>query len=279
MKSYLKLFSPAKVNLFFKVLFKRQDGYHEIASLYQAINLGDTLFIRISDKDKFRCDNFNLEFNSTNLIFKAYDSFKQKTKKSFCVDIVLDKKVPVQAGLGGGSSDAATTLFGLNHLIGCPLSNDEMINLCKSIGSDVAFFFSSGSALCSGRGEIFKDLPYKKIQFYLAVPSFGVSTALVYKNVDLSLLQPSDIEKSIRSFYDGDLFFFNDLESAAFSLEPRLLKVKVSLEKMGFEKVVMTGSGSAFMCFGKIKNPSLPEVRFFKTENILKNFDSWFLCP
>jgi 4-diphosphocytidyl-2-C-methyl-D-erythritol kinase len=276
MKSYLELFSPAKVNLFFKVLFKRNDGYHEIASLFQAINLGDSFSIKLSKKDKFRCDNFALGFDNSNLIFRAIESFKRKTNLSFYVDIILDKKIPVQAGLGGGSGNAATALFGINELLSRPLSYDQLIDLGKEIGSDVTFFFSSGAAFCSGRGEIFKDVPSKKISLYLALPNFGVSTVSVYKNVDVKMLDNVDLEKSMESFYKGDFLFFNDLEIAAFSVEPRLLDIKYRLKKLGFDKVVMTGSGSAFMCFGEVENLPAGDIRFFKIENIQRNSNSWY---
>ena len=276
MKDYFNFFSPAKVNLFFKVLFKRKDGYHEIASLYQAINLGDLLSIKLSNEDHFRCDNLKLGFDETNLIYKAIESFKRKTKLLFNVDIILDKKIPIQAGLGGGSSNAATALYAVNELLGKPLSSGQLIELGKEIGSDVSFFFSTGSAFCTGRGEIFVDCPYKKISFYLAVPPFGVSTIFVYKNVDVKLLPNTDPDQSLKSFYNGDYQFFNDLEIGAFSAEPRLLDVKNRLEMMGFDNVVMTGSGSCFMCFGEVENLPHGDIRFFKIENILNNSNSWY---
>ena len=276
MKSYLNFSSPAKVNLFFKVLFKRQDGYHEIASLYQTINLVDVLSIKLSKENSFKCDNLNLAFDDSNLIYKAIELFKKYTKIKFNVDIILDKRIPVQAGLGGGSSNAATALFAVNELLGNPLSSSQLIDLGKEIGSDVSFFFSTGSAFCSGRGEIFKDLPYKKINFYLAVPSFGVSTISVYKNVDVKSLKNSDINGTLQSFYDEKFLFFNDLEVPAFFVEPRLIEVKRRLQKIGFDSVVMTGSGSCFMCFGDVEDPSSENIRFFKVENIRKDSSSWY---
>jgi 4-diphosphocytidyl-2-C-methyl-D-erythritol kinase len=277
LKNNIKLFSPAKINLFFKVLSKRKDGYHEIASLYQAINLGDIFQIRLSNEDKFTCEGLALNFDDSNLIYNALQAYRKAVDKSFCVEIALKKNIPVQAGLGGGSSNAATTLFGLNKLLGDLLPLDELITIGKKISSDVCFFFSSGSAFCTGRGEIFDEIPYKNISLYLAFPSFGVSTPKVYQNLNLNLLKTTDYKRVLDLFEKGDyLQLFNDLETAAFTIEPRLSLIKRRLEAMGFDKVVMTGSGSCFLCFGTRFKIEREDIRFYKIENIQRNSNSWY---
>ncbi|MES2198630.1 MAG: hypothetical protein V4489_00475, partial [Chlamydiota bacterium] len=114
----LSFLSPAKINVFFKVLRKREDGFHEISSLYQAITLFDTLQIRLSAKDEFTCSDPSLSLDHTNLVNKALNLFRKKTGSSDQFSIHLDKKIPMQAGLGGGSSNAATALWAFSKLLG-----------------------------------------------------------------------------------------------------------------------------------------------------------------
>lgn len=277
MKKYLTFFSPAKVNFFFKVLHKRDDGYHEIASIYQAINLGDIFDIRLSKRDVFRCNDPDLSFDSSNLIYKALELFRKKTALSFQVDIILKKNIPKKAGLGGGSSNAATILFAINELLNRPLSEEDLIELGKEIGSDVCFFFSSGSAYCTGRGEIFENIPLEKREMFIAFPSFGLSTPEVFKNLELSKIEKRDLQEVLTSFLKGNFQFFNDLESSAFSIEKKMNSFKTDLLEMGFKEVVMTGSGSAFICFGKpSKDLKKKEISLYQVESIQRNSPSWY---
>jgi 4-diphosphocytidyl-2-C-methyl-D-erythritol kinase len=250
--SSLKLFSPAKLNLFFRVLSKRADGYHEVASLYQAIDFFDLISLELSGEDSFTCSDRSLESQPNNSILRALFLFRQKTHLSFSVKIHLEKKIPMQAGLGGGSSNAATTLWGLNELCGKVLEERELCSLAKEIGSDVSFFFSKGSAYCTGRGENICNvsLPFP-FAATLATPSFGMITPVVYRSVHLPLLSQENPENLLKSFWKDSPSYYNDLEIAAFSIEPRLLEVKRHLLEIGFEQVVMTGSGSSFFCLGK----------------------------
>lgn len=152
------LFSPAKINLFFRVLKKRDDGYHEIASLYQAIDLGDTLNITLNECDELSCSDPSLQTDESNLVLKAAALFRKKTALALYIKVHLHKQIPIQAGLGGGSSNAATTLWALNKLANCPASFQDLALWSCELGSDVAFFFSKGAAYCTGRGELFSSL-------------------------------------------------------------------------------------------------------------------------
>ena len=173
-------FSPSKLNLFFLIIDKRPDGYHQISSLLQAIDLGDTLHIDLAADDEMRCSDARLPTDRRNLVIKARDLFRAKLaekreKSDFCAHIFLDKKVPMEAGLGGGSSNAATTLWALNHLLKSPFTDDELAQMGSEIGSDIPFFFSSGSALCSGRGEIVRPPGFivPKEQVTIVKPDFA----------------------------------------------------------------------------------------------------------
>lgn len=263
--------SPAKLNLFFRVLFKRPDGYHEIASLFQAIDLFDRLFFSFSERDQLSCTEAAIPCDSSNLVAKALALFRAKVPTP-PLSIHIEKKIPIQAGLGGGSSNAATTLWALNELMGCPLHLEELKHLGAQIGSDIAFFFSEGTAYCTGRGEILApfQLP-SSLQGTLAKPLFGLSTPLVYKQTCPQAFQPRDPVEALRAYP----CFFNDLEIPAFQLEPRLLSLREELRK-SFAEVVMTGSGTAFFCLKGEPCP-IPGVTYFPFRAIQRqSLRSWY---
>jgi 4-diphosphocytidyl-2-C-methyl-D-erythritol kinase len=272
---FLTFFSPAKVNLFFKVLFKRKDGYHEIASLYQAISLGDILHFRLSDKDELKCSESSIACDQTNLVARAIDLFRKKTNLFFRVEVLLEKFIPIQAGLGGGSSNAATTLYAINELLKKPCSEGDLISIAKEIGSDVAFFFSRGTAFCKGRGEIFEEILPQPFKAVIAKPAWGLSTAEVYKNVKISELEQVDLFETMKSYYEKKNNFFNDLEKAAFFINPEQKKVKENLREC-FERVHMTGSGSAFYCLGEQKNELPDNVDTWNVEGVWRNSSMWY---
>ena len=230
--------SPAKINLFFKVLHKRADGYHEIESLYQAIDLFDTLHVEEDFLDRLTCTDFELPCDQTNLVWRALKLFRQFV--SFPpVHLHLEKHIPMQAGLGGGSSNAATTLWALNQLAEKPCSLQQLQEMGAMLGSDVPFFLSKGSALCTGRGEKIEEKEPVHVSGVLVKPPYGLSTPCVYK------------ETKVEELFISKDRHFNHLEPAALRLEPRLKAFKEHLLSCGFETVCMTGSGSAFFCLGK----------------------------
>jgi 4-diphosphocytidyl-2-C-methyl-D-erythritol kinase len=253
----VRQFSPAKINLFFRVLSKRADGYHDIASLYQAIDLGDWLTFEWAETDRLSCSDPSLVCGEINLVWRALQLFR-KYYAIAPLSIHLEKHIPQQAGLGGGSSNAATTLWTLNQLAGFPFTPSQLALMGSELGSDVPFFFSFGSAYCTGRGEIFELYDSQSIQGFLAKPDFGLSTPLVYREVrldEVSSLDPRALLSRDPSNY------CNDLECAAFRLEPRLIAFKKRLQQ-AFQKVVMTGSGSAFYCLHQIARFEEPVIPF-----------------
>lgn len=261
-------FSPAKANLFFRVLSKRPDGFHEVASLYTALSLGDFIHLKL---EKHKHDSFisnipSLLEDNSNLIIQARDSFRKATGILDSVSIVLEKNIPIGAGLGGGSSNAATLLWAMNELFDYPLSTDEMITLSAAIGSDVPFFFSKGSAYCTGRGEILKDRNFEiQEPFWIAKPDkHSLSTPKVY-----SVCKPNELANEER-------LFVNDLELAAFAILPELKQFKEELKNLGFSDVVMTGSGTAFLCFGDIKEPKLANTTFYSVTTIRRDLKNWY---
>ncbi|MBY0528627.1 MAG: 4-(cytidine 5'-diphospho)-2-C-methyl-D-erythritol kinase [Rhabdochlamydiaceae bacterium] len=271
--------SPAKINLFFQVLSRRDDGYHEIFSLYQAISLKDTLSISLSLHDKLTCTDPNLPCDDSNLIIKALQTYRKKT--GFCspVAIHLEKNIPVQSGLGGGSGNAATMLFALNTLNPHPVSEHALASFAAEFSSDAPFFFSSGTAYCKGRGEIIESLPARApMHLWIAKPQEGLSTPAVYRAIreefftasfDKTTLDPLSHNSSVG-------LYFNDLEIPAFQLLPKLSVLRDQLYALGFTTVVMSGSGTAFFCIGELSSPSLPDVHFYPVSFLNRKEGAWY---
>lgn len=268
--------SPAKVNVFFQTLRRRNDGYTEIVSIMHAINLFDHLQIRLSDRDEFTVTDPTLVNNRTNLVLKAVKLFKQKTKRSFSCRIHLDKKIPQGAGLGGGSSNAATTLFALNDLLQTQIPIETLQEWSFKLGSDVPFFFSEGIALCRGRGEIVQSIQMRPLKAHLAIPNLSVSTKSVYTALDFSTLQTKDTNQVLEEVQAGTCKLFNDLEKPAFSVCQSLSVLKRSLKECGFDEVVMSGSGSSFVCYGN-KPSKLPEnISFYPIQSYTRKNTNWY---
>jgi 4-diphosphocytidyl-2-C-methyl-D-erythritol kinase len=252
----VKLVSPAKINRYFRVVDKRRDGYHEIETEMHAIDLVDHLEIEKSERDDWDLDN-------NNLVVRAIKLFRTMSGENFPVKVRLTKNIPIESGLGGGSSNAATTLYALSALSRDPCSDPILAKWGSKLGSDIPFFFTSGAAYCYGRGEKLKEnverLP--STPFFIAKPDFGLSTPLVYQNIKVN---PTPLSQG------------NDLEVSAFFLKPLLKKLKEQLLSLGFTHVQMTGSGSAFYCFGDVKNPSLQGVKFYQVRPLYRGENGWY---
>jgi 4-diphosphocytidyl-2-C-methyl-D-erythritol kinase len=277
----LTLFSPSKVNLFLQVRGSRPDGYHELASLFQAMSLGDRISYSLADNDSIKLSSKNIPnfpLDHTNLIFKSADLFRKKTGLKFGLNVLLDKNVPLQAGLGGGSGNAATTLWAVNELHGRPLTENELIELSKEVGSDVTFFFSQGTAFCKGRGEIVENLPALSIDSncFVIKPMQGLSTPLVFKEFKKNDALEVNQEEVIKGFYNNKPFLFNDLEKPAFRLDHSLKACKEYLQSLGFDFVVMSGSGTSFFCIGNPLRPVDPWLKVYLVKFISRKKDAWY---
>lgn len=277
----ISLLSPAKVNLFLRILGRRPDGYHELASLFQTIALCDTLHFNMSDVDLLTSTNLTLPTGPSNLIWKAIKIFREKTGIFFPVKVLLEKRIPLEAGLGGGSSNAATALWAMNRLAGMPATSTDLMKWSAEIGSDVPFFFSSGTAYCTGRGEkiaSLNPLPNQKISIFK--PLQGLSTPAVYQRLKVENLERRDPEAFLKRFVDNDPYYFNDLEVPAFELLTSLQQFKRSLERLGFDHVLLSGSGSAFFCIGEpVKNSplSLVDAQFEYSAEFINRVDNdWY---
>ncbi len=253
----IKLFSPAKVNLFLRVVGRREDGYHNLASLFQAIDLCDTLEFELASSDQLLCDYPHIPKDSSNLVWRAANLFRKKSALDFKIKVTLQKRIPKEAGLGGGSSNAATTLWALNQLFDTPFSEDELRSFAAEIGSDIPFFFSSGRAYCTGRGECVRSLPYQASHVGLIVkPEVGLSTAEVFSRLSILECSSKDPEELLSTFCSGGSDYLNDLEKPAFAMVPILKDLKERLLQAGCHSVILTGSGTAFFCESVLPLPS-----------------------
>lgn len=267
----LRLRSPAKVNLFLKCLRKRDDGFTDIISFFQAIDLFDIISIELSSKDRFTSSDLSLQNSKSNTVTQSLNLFRSKTQLDFYVHIHLKKNIPAMAGLGGGSGNAATVLWALNKLTNSNLSDTQLSQWGAEIGSDIPFFFSNGQALVRGRGEIIEPCDRKqKFSAWIAKPNFGLSTKDVYKAFEFSADEPFSVPSS------DNLIFFNDLEIPAFKLAPNLQQIRNGLQKLGFSQVVMTGSGTAFFCIGDVVSPQYPGILFYQVKDTYRSSSTWY---
>lgn len=251
------LWAPAKVNLFLEVLGKRNDGYHEIATLMTAVGLYDTLIFKEepSGKIEFACDHPELTTGPENLVQRAARLLQAKSSCLRGASIRLVKRIPMAAGLAGGSTDAAATLVGLNRLWGLGWSNDELTRLAAEIGSDTAFFVRLSAlgprpwsaAWCTGRGEIVTEIKLgTPLDIVLACPNKGLATAEVYRSVQVPN-QPMTGEEMLRATEEGiteeiGRRLHNRLQASAEMLCPELAVLRSALPEGGWH---MSGSGTS----------------------------------
>ncbi|XP_006294319.2 4-diphosphocytidyl-2-C-methyl-D-erythritol kinase, chloroplastic [Capsella rubella] len=288
--SRLKLFSPCKINVFLRITGKREDGFHDLASLFHVISLGDTIKFSLSpskSKDRLSTNVQGVPVDGRNLIIKALDLYRKKTGSNRFFWIHLDKKVPTGAGLGGGSSNAATALWAANQLNGGLVTEKELQEWSSEIGSDIPFFFSHGAAYCTGRGEIVQDLPPPfplDLPMVLIKPREACSTAEVYKRLRLdqaSNINPLTLLENVTSNGVSQSICVNDLEPPAFSVLPSLKRLKQRIIASGrgdYDAVFMSGSGSTIVGIGspdppqfiyddeEYKNVFLSEANFMTRE-------------
>lgn len=247
----VRVWAPAKVNLFLEVLARRPDGYHELATLMVAVSLYDTLEFteENSQATALRCDNPSLSTGTDNLICRAVELVRNESGRSDGVGIRLWKRIPMAAGLAGGSSDAAATLAGLNCLWRLGWDRSKLIQLGAELGSDVSFFFAAPAAWCTGRGEQIEPLRLgRALDLVLIAPSLGLSTAEVFRGVTVPP-SPRSGAAIRQAAAAGDVSelgrqLHNRLQPAAEQLCPAVADLFARLAGLGPAGQLMTGSGS-----------------------------------
>ncbi len=249
----VKIKAPAKINLSLDVLGKRPDGYHELATVMQTVSLYDEITISDNDSGKvtLSCNYEGVPCDDSNICAKAAYRFFD-----FCrlpvsgIHIDINKTIPTQAGLAGGSSDGAAVIMGLNYMFSTKLSPKDMLDICEKIGADVPFCFEGGTKLCTGIGATMKRLPsLHGVHLVICKPdTVSVSTAEAYRKVDALAAHPCYTDEMVKALFSRDLFLitstiFNDFELALQIPEVNEIKKQMlSCKAMG---AGMSGSGSA----------------------------------
>lgn len=254
--------APAKINLALDVLFKRPDGYHEVEMIMTTVDLADRIELNDIEKNDIHilAHNRFVPDDHRNLAYQAAHILKERFGVTKGVSILIEKNIPVAAGLAGGSSDAAATLRGLNRLWNLGLSIDELAEIGAEIGSDVSFCVYGGTALAKGRGEKITHLPAPpKCWVILAKPTIGVSTSDVYKRLQLDNIEHPDVYGMIEAIKNNDYHqvchgLGNVLEKVTLPLYPEVANIKEQMKTFGADAVLMSGSGPTV--FGLVEHDS-----------------------
>jgi 4-diphosphocytidyl-2-C-methyl-D-erythritol kinase len=250
----LRLPSYAKINLALFVKGKRGDGYHEIETIFQQISLHDEIQLKVTEaaEVEFSCNKAEIPTGITNLCVRAAYLLKLEGGVKSGVEIALQKNIPVSAGLGGGSSNAAVVLLGLNKLWKLNWPREKLRELAVKLGSDVPFFIEGGTALGEGRGEILRNLNFDwELPIVVVFPKVAIPTKWAYDELNLSLTirkkyitlpHFKNINFNNVEFYQG---FKNDFEGVVFKKYPDLLEIKSRLKESGAIYASLSGSGSS----------------------------------
>lgn len=250
--------SPCKVNLLLNILGRRTDGFHELETVMHPVKICDRLsFERRGQSLELTCNDSSLPVGPENLVHRAASTFLQAAQIQAGVKIHLEKRIPIAAGLGGGSSNAATTLLGLNQLFDAHLTAEKLHGLAAALGSDVPFFLQANPALATGRGENIQPLGFfpglREMAWLLIHPGFGVSTAWAYQNLARFPAalngQPGRAQKLVALLQTGEastaaVEFYNSLEAPVHEKYPLLALFQEFLRSHGATATLMSGSGS-----------------------------------
>ncbi|MDD2846852.1 MAG: 4-(cytidine 5'-diphospho)-2-C-methyl-D-erythritol kinase [Desulfuromonadaceae bacterium] len=268
----LILSAPAKINYLLDVIGKRPDGYHDLRMIMQRVNLCDEISLTITNTSAINVtsNNKTVPDGPKNIAWKAARALLDFVKSSSGVDIEIIKRIPVAAGLGGGSSDAAAVLTGLNRLLKLDLTDEVLMEIGCKLGADVPFFIFRETALAKGIGEKLSPLPdMPKCWILLVNPGINVSTAWVYKSLQLTNRKElNKLPEFFESVDDIVSVLSNDLESVTISAFPVIDKIKGKLMNLGAAGSMMSGSGpTVFGIFKNFETAETARVEVTKTTN------------
>ena len=271
MRGILRLESHAKVNLRLEILRKREDGYHDLRSIFQKISLCDTVSVSLT-QDKaitVTSDHPDLPCGPRNLAYRAARAMLNEAGRGNGIRIEIEKRIPLGAGLGGGSSNAATTLMALNQLLGAGFSRKELKAIGLTIGADVPFFLMDGAALVYGIGERLRRIELPQLWFVLIYPNFEVSTRWAYEHVVLTKRQIDiNLRRFVSSAKDISRILMNDLEEVVSRRYSQIRDMKKVLESAGARGALMTGSGPTV--FGVFSTKGEAEEGYRKVRGVVK---------
>jgi 4-diphosphocytidyl-2-C-methyl-D-erythritol kinase len=282
--SEITVFTPAKVNVILRILDRRPDGFHNLWSVMQTVALDDEVQIKLrADRQdiQLRCDATQLAVDQSNLVYRAAAAVLARAQQSVGLDIELRKRIPMGAGLGGGSSDAAATIIGLNRLLQLDWSPSQMADVGQSLGSDVPFFLFAPSAFVSGRGETVRPVVVEGMRWVVLVnPGFGVDTKWAYQELaatrttvtPLSPVQRELDRQSRVSWAQLIAAAENDFEAPVFAAHGKLREIKRNLQAHGAEIALLSGSGATvFGVFADETRARLAQAHFM-SDNSMKVF-------
>jgi len=278
----ITLFEPAyaKINLTLDVLGKREDGYHDLKSIMQTVSLQDDIILQIGTESdwKLTCSKTGIPCDPRNLAWKAAEVFFSKIGKlPNSLHIHIEKRIPSEAGLGGGSADAAAVLRALNRYYGKPFSAEQLAAIGAEVGSDVPFCVKQGTAMAEGRGERLRKLPDMPKQCYVVIckPDFSVSTPVLYRKIDETvILRRPDQVAAENALLRGDLIqlsrsIHNVFDPLVASEHPEINHIKSICLQNGAIAAQMTGSGSAVFAITNDENTALSILKALESLNIL----------
>ncbi len=249
MKS-IEIKAPAKINIGLHILSKREDGYHNLETLFYPLsNLYDTLYITKSDSPVYTCSDKSLKTDSSNLIVKAVLLLEKVFNRKFPVTIRLEKRIPMGAGLGGGSSDAAAVIISLNDMFALGMSKQKMIDLALELGSDVPFFINARPAIGRSRGEILELIDFEvKSPILLVNPGIHISTKEAFSNI--TPYERNTDYKALAELSKDKLhilkdYLVNDFEMYVFEKHPAIASMKKMFYDCGALFALMSGTGSS----------------------------------
>ena len=264
MKS-VKIKCPAKINLTLEIVNKREDGFHNIKSIMQLVDLYDYLTITIKESENpaitLSGTSQEIPYDEKNLVYKAAELFFNTAGiKAYSTDIYIEKNIPIAAGLAGGSTDAAGTLYGLNLLFNNIFSDSKLNDLCAQLGSDLNVCLRGGCVLATSRGEVIKKLPDIKSSVTLIKPkNLGISAKEAYTKYSDKEFKPQNnmTEKMLISILDGEninQYLYNDLEYAVFDSYSELQQIKDA-----YPQSIMSGSGSTYFVLENLPTSKLDD--------------------
>ena len=244
-KPDIELFAPAKINLFLEIVNRRPDGYHELQSIMLALDLGDTLGLTFADSVCMTCNDPGLPLDEGNLVIRAARLFEQTTGQTVRVRFDLTKRIPTAAGLGGGSSDAAAALRGLNRLYETGLDAPTLEQMAGRLGADVPFFIRPGHKIARGIGQRLSPLVLEpELDLLLINPGHPVSTAETYEKFQLTRMGNAfNLPSSLRGLKEVLRLLRNDLEAVVIRDFPAVARMKTFLVEAGCAACMMSGSG------------------------------------
>ncbi|MBA5865725.1 MAG: 4-(cytidine 5'-diphospho)-2-C-methyl-D-erythritol kinase [Nitrospira sp. CR1.3] len=276
--------APAKVNLILRILDRRSDGYHNLWSIMQTVGLEDEVRLRqsVDSNDvRLRCDSAQLAVDRSNLVHRAAVAVLERAQKKIGLDIELRKNIPMGAGLGGGSSDAAATILGLNRLLQLEWSPAQMAEVAQPLGSDVPFFLFSPSAVVAGRGELVRPITVGGARWVVLInPGFGVETRWAYQELAAK-------RSGVRQLSQGQLELDrqdqmnwaqlaaaaeNDFEAPVFAKHGALREIKQALLSLGAEIALLSGSGATVFGLFRDELAAQRAKAHFADDKLLKIF-------